>query len=58
MGHFSSAIGGFLALAYFAVILGVGIYLIILVARFVSAHQRGAAALEDIAKKLSSAPKI
>ena len=53
MGHFGSAFGGFLILAYFATILGVGIYFIVLATRFVKAHQRGAAALEAIAQKLS-----
>lgn len=39
-------------LLYLSAIVGVGVYLIVLLARFVKAHQRGAEALEAIARKL------
>lgn len=57
MGSFSSGIGGIFILAYFALVLGVGIYVLILATRFVGAHQRGAEALETIAKNLPQPPK-
>ena len=53
MGTFASTFGSLFILAYFAVVIGLGIYLLILATRFVKAHARGAAALEEIARKLS-----
>lgn len=40
------------AIVYVLAVIGLGIYLIVLAARFVKAHQRGAAALEAIARNL------
>ena len=40
------------AFAYLLVVVGISIYVLVLLARFVEAHQRGAQALESIAKKL------
>ena len=53
MGSLASGVGTVFILAYFAVVLGVGIYVLLLATRFVKAHQRGAEALETIAKKIS-----
>ena len=39
-------------LAYFFFLISIGIYVLVLLTRFVKAHQRGAEALESIAKKL------
>jgi len=51
----SGTTGFILALIYLLSIFGVGVYLLVLLARFVKAHQRGADALEAIARKLPSA---
>jgi hypothetical protein len=48
----SGTTGILLALLYLLSIFGVGVYLLVLLARFVKAHQRGADALEAIARKL------
>lgn len=50
MGNTASLI----ALFYFVAVVGIGIYLLVLVSRFVKSHQRGADALEAIARKLPS----
>ncbi len=47
-----SGLGGAIALLYFATVVGIGVYLLVLLTRFVKAHQRGADALEAIARKL------
>ena len=43
---------GILAILYFLLVLGIGVYILVLLARFVKAHQRGSEALEVIARKL------
>ena len=53
MGHFGSVF----VIAYFAMVLAVGVYVLLLATRFVNAHQRGAAALENIARKLPASPQ-
>jgi hypothetical protein len=45
------AIGGFLGLVYVGCVIGIAIYLITLVSRFVRAHERMAGALDNIARK-------
>lgn len=40
------------AIVYVLAVVGLGVYLIVLAARFVKAHQRGAVALEAIARNL------
>lgn len=52
-----SGIAGIITLLYFLVIIGVGIYLLILLTKLVKSHQRGADALETIARKFSSIDK-
>jgi hypothetical protein len=44
------------ALLYFGAGIGIVIYLLVLARAFVSAHERGAAALERIARKIGSPP--
>jgi hypothetical protein len=51
MGGFTTVI---VAFVYLLIVVAVGIYLLVLLTRFVKAHQRGAEALEVIAKKISS----
>jgi hypothetical protein len=51
----SGSTGIVLALVYLLSIFAVGVYLLVLLARFVKAHQRGAEALEAIARKLPAA---
>jgi hypothetical protein len=48
----SGPVGIILALLYLSAIFAVGIYLLVLLTRFVKAHQRSADALEAIARKL------
>ncbi len=43
-----------LIVLYFALIVGLIIYFVVLATRFVKAHQRGAEALESIAQALNS----
>ncbi len=52
-----SGIAGIITVLYFLAIIGVGIFLLVLLARLVKAHQRGADALETIARKLASSDK-
>jgi hypothetical protein len=47
-------IGSILIVLYFALVIGLTIYVIVLATRFVKAHQRGAEALESIAQTLSN----
>ncbi len=49
--------GVFFFVVYSLVVVGVAIYLIVLAARFVGAHERGADALERIAQTLSRRPR-
>jgi predicted RND superfamily exporter protein len=49
-----TGIGGILLVLYFALIIGITIYVIVLATRFVKAHQRGAEALESIAQTLNN----
>lgn len=46
--------GNILVVLYFALIIGLVIYFIVLATRFVKAHQRGAEALESIAQTLNN----
>ncbi len=46
------SVGGILAVLYLACVVGVVIYVLTLLARFVSAHERAVNALETIARKL------
>ena len=52
MGY--AGIGNILVVLYFALIIGLVIYFIVLATRFVKAHQRGAEALESIAQTLNN----
>jgi len=52
-----SGIAGIITLLYFLAVIGVGIFLLGLLARLVKAHQRGADALEAIARKLANGDK-
>jgi hypothetical protein len=47
----NSTVSGFFALAYALACLGVVIYIITLIVRFVRAHERVASALETMARK-------
>lgn len=49
MGGFTTVIFAF---AYLFIVIAIGIYLLVLLTRFVKAHQRGAEALEAIARKI------
>ncbi len=51
------AIGGFLFIAYGICVIGIIIYLLQLLGRFVSAHERMAASLDIIARKLKDEAK-
>jgi flagellar biogenesis protein FliO len=44
--------GGFFALVYFACVIGIIIFVLWSINRFVNAHERVATALENIARKL------
>lgn len=44
--------GGFFALVYFACVIGIIIFVLVMLNRFVNAHERMAQALENIARKL------
>jgi lipid-A-disaccharide synthase-like uncharacterized protein len=52
-----ASLGGLVVLIYFACIVAVIIYLLRLLGRFVSAHERMAASLEIIARKLKEDAK-
>ena len=49
-----SGIGSILLALYFALIIGIAVYVLVLATRFVKAHQRGAEALESIAQTLNN----
>jgi SNF family Na+-dependent transporter len=44
------AIGGVFLILYFCFVIGIGIYLLVLLSRFVGSHERIASALERIAQ--------
>jgi hypothetical protein len=52
-----ASLGGLFVLVYFACIIAVIIYLLRLLGRFVSAHERMAASLDIIARKLKDEAK-
>lgn len=45
------AVGGILLVLYFCFIVGIAIFILVLLSRFVGAHERIASALERIAQK-------
>ena len=51
------SLGGLFALVYFICVIAIIIYLIRLLGRFVSAHERVASALEILARKLKDDAK-
>ncbi len=55
--HFMESLGGLFALVYFICVIAIIIYLIRLLGRFVSAHERVASALEILARKLKDDAK-
>ncbi len=54
----NSGIAVVFTLFYFVIVLGISVYVLVLLARFVRAHQRGADALETIARRLPIAPTV
>ena len=52
-----AGVGGLFFLVYIACVIGVTIYLIRLLYRFVSAHERVASALEIMARKMKDGAK-
>ena len=46
------ALGGVFLILYFCVVIGIGIFVLVLLSRFVSAHERIASALERAAQNL------
>lgn len=50
-----SGLTGVFMLLYFLVVIGAGIFVLVLLSNFVKAHQRCADALETIARKLPGA---
>lgn len=53
-----SAITGIFAIFYMFVVIGIGVYVLVLLTRFVKAHQRGSDALEVIARKLHDGVRL
>jgi hypothetical protein len=47
-----ASLGGLFAIAYLICVVGIVIYVLMLLGRFVSAHERTASALEIISRKL------
>ena len=52
-----ASLGGFFVLIYLACVVAVIIYILRLLGRFVSAHERVASALETVARKLKDDSK-
>ena len=52
------ALGGIFAVVYFVCVIGILIYILRLLARFVGAQERTAGALETIARKLRDDGKV
>ena len=52
-----ASLGGFFVLIYLACVVAVIIYILRLLGRFVSAHERVASALETVARKLKDDTK-
>ena len=51
------SLGGFFAIVYFICVIGVVIYVLMLLGRFVSAHERVASALGVISRKMRDGDK-
>jgi len=53
-----TAVTGIFAIFYLFLVIGIGVYVLVLLTRFVKAHQRGSEALEAIARKLHDGARL